>query len=311
MQESALHQAVLLQEAIDALAIRPDGVYVDATFGRGGHARAILNALNTQGRLLALDRDPETEPFARQFFASDARFTFERSPFSRLVEIADKYGIIKSVQGILLDVGVSSPQLDSSWRGFSFNKEGPLDMRMDPTTGISASEWLACVSERQLSQVLKEFGEERFHRRIARAIIQARRSTSFDTTLRLANIIATAVPSRESGKHPATRSFQAIRIFINQELTELESVLKQTLQVLAPHGRLVVISFHSLEDRVVKHFMRRHSRGSEFPPDLPVSISQSNASLRLIGRIVRPTAAEKVFNPRARSAVMRVAERLA
>jgi 16S rRNA (cytosine1402-N4)-methyltransferase len=311
MQESTSHQAVLLQEVIDALAIRPDGVYVDATFGRGGHTRAILNALNSQGRLLALDRDPEAESFARQFLVSDARFIFERSPFSRLAEIADKHGIKKSVQGILLDVGVSSPQLDNSWRGFSFNKEGPLDMRMDPTAGISASEWLACVSEKRLSQVLKEFGEERFHRRIARAIIQARRSAPFDTTLQLANIIATAVPGRESGRHPATRSFQAIRIFINQELTELESVLSQALRILAPHGRLVVISFHSLEDRVVKHFMRKSSRGLEFPPDLPIPMSQSNAPLRVIGRIVRPTVTEKVVNPRARSAVMRVAERLA
>jgi 16S rRNA (cytosine1402-N4)-methyltransferase len=309
MQESALHRPVLLQEAVSALAIRQDGIYVDATFGRGGHARAILHALNARGRLLALDRDPEVEPIARQIFSSDPRFIFERSPFSRLAEVADKYGITKSVLGILLDVGVSSPQLDSTWRGFSFNKEGPLDMRMDPTTGISASEWLARVSEKQLSQVLKEFGEERFHRRIARAIIRARQSAPCDTTLRLANVIATAVPTRESGKHPATRSFQAIRIFINQELTELESVLNQALQVLAPHGRLVVISFHSLEDRVVKHFMRKHSRGLEFPPELPIPMSQSPALLRVIGSIVRPTAAEKAFNPRARSAVMRVAER--
>ena len=310
MCEGIAHQAVLLQETIAALNIRPHGVYVDGTFGRGGHARAILESLGSQGRLLALDRDPEAERFARVHFGAEARFIFERGTLSCLAEIVDRYGLRGRIQGILLDIGVSSPQLDDPQRGFSFLKAGPLDMRMDPTTGNSATEWLAAASEQEIAWVLKEFGEERWHRRIARAIVKARRVAPITTTLRLAQIIAAAVPTREPGRHPATRSFQAIRIFINQELVELQAVLPQALQVLAPDGRLVVISFHSLEDRMVKRFMRAQVRGTELPPELPVPAGRHPATLRLIGRALRPTAGETNSNLRARSAVLRVAERL-
>jgi 16S rRNA (cytosine1402-N4)-methyltransferase len=310
MCEGIAHQAVLLQETIAALNIQPHGVYVDGTFGRGGHARAILESLGTEGCLLALDRDPEAERFARAHFGADTRFIFERGTLSCLAEIVDRHGLGGRIQGILLDIGVSSPQLDDPQRGFSFLREGPLDMRMDPTTGNSAAEWLASASEPELAWVLKEFGEERWHRRIARAIVEARRVAPITTTLRLAHIIVAAVPTREPGRHPATRSFQAIRIFINQELVELQAVLPQALQVLAPDGRLVVISFHSLEDRIVKRFMRTQVRGTELPLELPVLAGRHHATLRLIGRARRPMAGETNNNPRARSAVLRVAERL-
>lgn len=311
MQASLSHQAVLLSEAVYALNIRPDGVYVDATFGRGGHAAAILESLCSRGRLLALDRDPEAEWFARTHFQNDSRFCFERAAFSRLYAIVDQHHLIGKAQGVLLDIGVSSPQLADPARGFSFDKDGPLDMRMDPTTGISAAQWLGSAREDEISRVLKEFGEERFHRRIARAIMQSRQVAPILTTGRLAQIIAGSVPGREPGKHPATRSFQAVRIFINRELKELESALTQALQVLAPDGRLVVISFHSLEDRLVKRFMREQARGLALPLDLPVPVSaQSGATLRVIGRALRPAAEETRHNPRSRSAVMRVAERL-
>ena len=310
MYASLSHQSVLRREAIAALNIRADGAYVDGTFGRGGHAAAILQALGPAGRLIALDRDPAAERFARVRFQTEARFTFERVAFSRLTEVVNKYCLMGRIQGVLLDVGVSSPQLDDPQRGFSFNKDGPLDMRMDPTMGTRAAEWLATVSETDLSRVLREFGEERFHRRIAKAIVTSRQGAPIATTLQLANIIAAAVPTREQGKNPATRSFQAIRIFINRELTELEAALEQALQVLAAYGRLVVICFHSLEDRLVKRFMRRQVRGVELPPELPVPASASNATLRLIGRPVRPSVADTTLNPRSRSAVMRVAERV-
>jgi len=305
------HQPVMLQEVMAGLAIRPDGVYVDGTFGCGGHSAAILAALGETGWLLALDRDPQAGQFAQTRFGNDPRFIFEQCPFGRLAEVAERHGLTGRVQGILLDVGVSSPQLDNSQRGFSFVKEGPLDMRMDPTTGESAAQWLARCSEDTLSQVLKTLGEERFHRRIARAVTQARLQEPLSNTLQLARIISAAVPTREPGKHPATRSFQAIRIFVNQELEELQTALQQTLQMLAPAGRLVVISFHSLEDRLVKRFIREQANGPSLPYGLPVTQSQIKTTLRQITRAVRPSPAEVARNPRARSAVMRVAERLA
>jgi 16S rRNA (cytosine1402-N4)-methyltransferase len=305
------HQSVLLKEAMVALSVRTAGVYIDASFGRGGHSAAILAALGPAGRLLALDRDPEAEHCARERFGSDPRFRFERINFGLLIEAVKKYGLTRRVDGILMDIGASSPQLDNPARGFSFVKQGPLDMRMDPTTGVSASRWLSGAGEVEISTVLKQFGEERFHRRIAKAIVKARQEAPIVTTARLAQIIASAVPTREKGKHPATRSFQAIRIFINGELAELESALAQALEVLAVYGRLVVISFHSLEDRIVKRFMRRQARGPELPPELPVQARDDGATLRLIGRPIRPSANEIESNPRARSAVMRVAERLA
>lgn len=310
MRVSVFHQAVLLREAVDALNICPQGTYIDGTFGRGGHSAAILEALGPDGRLLALDRDPEAEQYAKAGFRFDARFYFERARLSQLARVAVHHKVAGKVRGILLDLGVSSPQLDDPSRGFSFVEEGPLDMRMDPTAGISAAEWLATAGEANIARVLKDFGEERFHRRIARAIVEARRVTPIIMTTSLAQIIAEAMPVHERGKHPATRSFQALRIFLNQELEELKAALEQTLQVLAPGGRLVAIAFHSLEDRIVKRFMREQARGPQWPPELPVPVAQSHASLRVIGRTVRPSADEIRFNPRSRSAVMRVAERL-
>ncbi|MFZ1829456.1 MAG: 16S rRNA (cytosine(1402)-N(4))-methyltransferase RsmH [Candidatus Competibacteraceae bacterium] len=304
------HQPVLPAEVLAGLAICPNGRYVDGTLGRGGHAQAILERLGPEGRLLALDRDPAAE-WANVRFGGDPRFAFVRAPFSRLAEVLAERDWISQVNGVLLDLGVSSPQLDDPERGFSFTRNGPLDMRMDPTVGLSAAAWLARAGEAELAQVLAEFGEERFYRRVARAIVVARQQAPIETTARLAEIIATAVPTREPGKHPATRTFQAIRIKINNELGELQAILPQVVRALAPGGRLVVISFHSLEDRVVKQFMREQAHGRELPWDLPVMGRPTGMTLRLIGRIVRPDAAEIAANPRARSAILRVAERLA
>ena len=305
------HRPVLLAEALVALAVRPGGCYLDATFGRGGHAAALLEMLGSEGRLLALDRDPEARRWAALRFGDDARFTFVQGVFSQMVEIVSAHGLSGRLDGILFDLGVSSPQLDDPGRGFSFSQDGPLDMRMDPATGASAAVWLNRVGEAELARVVAEFGEDRFHRRVARAIVAARQQAPIATTARLASIIAGAVPTREPGKHPATRAFQAIRIAVNDELGELRAVLPGAVRMLAPGGRLVVISFHSLEDRVVKRFMREQARGRELPPDLPVQGAPEGKTLRLIGRQVRPGAAELAANPRARSAVLRVAERLA
>jgi 16S rRNA (cytosine1402-N4)-methyltransferase len=310
MNKNVKHQAVLLEEVINALNIKPTGIYVDATFGYGGHTRAILDSLDCEGRLLAIDRDPDVEHYARCQFKTDPRFIFARNTFNCLKHVSTQYGFMKHIAGILMDVGVSSGQLDNAERGFSFKQDGPLDMRMDPTSGMSAADWLASVSERTLFRVLKEFGEERFARRIARAIVAAQRIAPITTTGRLAQIIADAVPTREPHKHPATRSFQALRIKLNSELTQLQDALEQALDVLAPHGRLVVISFHSLEDRLVKRFMREQVQGGVWPPNLPIPADRCNPTLRIIGRPLRPTAAEIQTNPRARSAIMRVAERL-
>jgi 16S rRNA (cytosine1402-N4)-methyltransferase len=311
MNENLKHRAVLLKEVLNGLNIKSTGIYLDATFGYGGHTQAILDLLSCEGRLLAIDRDPEAENWARRQFESDSRFIFERNTFSCLKNISTKYGFMGRIAGILMDVGVSSAQLDNAERGFSFKQDGPLDMRMDPTSGMSAADWLAFVSERTLCHVLKEYGEERFSRRIARAIVAARRVAPIDTTERLAQIIAAAVPTREPHKHPATRTFQAIRIKLNKELTQLGDALKQSLDALAPQGRLVVISFHSLEDRLVKRFMREQAQGGIWPANLPVPADRYKPTLRIIGRPLRPTAAEVHANPRARSAIMRVAERLA
>lgn len=311
MVDTALsHRPVLLTETLAALEIRPGGRYVDATFGCGGHAAAILERLGPEGKLLALDRDPEAERHAMARFGGDDRFDFVRAAFSRLAGVIAECGWSGRVSGILFDLGVSSPQLDDAARGFGFGRDGPLDMRMDPTVGSGAAEWLDRVAEAELDRVLAEFGEERFHRRIARSIIAARRQAPIATTARLAEIVAAAVPTREPGKHPATRAFQAIRIAINDELGELRAVLPQAVAVLAPGGRLAVISFHSLEDRMVKRFVREQARGRELPLDLPVAGAPEGKTLRLVGRPARPGAAEVSTNPRARSATLRVAERL-
>lgn len=307
---SLSHRPVLVSEVLAALAVRPDGCYVDATFGRGGHAAAILERLGPTGSLLALDRDPAAAEWARAEFCNEPRFQFVQSRFSELASIVTERRLCGRVDGVLLDLGVSSPQLDDPERGFSFSRNGALDMRMDPTSGSSATDWLNRIGEMELERILAEFGEERFHRRIARAIVAARRRAPITTTARLAEIVSLAIPTRQPGKHPATRVFQAVRIAVNDELNELRAVLPQTTQILAPGGRLAVIAFHSLEDRMVKRFMRERARGQELPLDLPVVGVPEGISLRLIGRPSRPADPEVMANPRARSAVLRVAERL-
>ena len=307
MSLGSQHATVLLVEAVDALNVRADGVYVDGTFGRGGHSRLILTRLGPAGRLIALDRDPDAVAAAKEM--TDARFTMVHAWFAELSEVLASLDV-KQVDGVLLDLGISSPQIDNPERGFSFRFEGPLDMRMDTTRGMTAAEWLAEVDERTLREVIRDYGEERFAKQVARAIVAAREGTPVTTTKQLAEIVAKAVPTREFGQDPATRTFQAIRIFLNQELKELSVVLNQCVDVLAPHGRLAIISFHSLEDRIVKRFMRDEAKGSALPEKLPLRHDQlPQPRLKLIGKAVRPSAEEIEKNPRARSAVMRVAER--
>ena len=300
------HRPVLLEEAIAALMVSVDGTYVDGTFGRGGHATRILESLSPQGSLLALDQDPEAAAVAELICANDSRMRFRSTNFRALADCA----ALGSVQGVLLDLGVSSPQLDNPARGFSFSHDGPLDMRMDPEGGQSAADWLANVKEAELARVLKELGEERFARRIARAIVNARREGPIQRTAHLAEIISAANPKWEPNKHPATRSFQAIRLHINSELESLQDALSAALSVLAKGGRLVVISFHSLEDRIVKRFIRNASRGRQLPPGVPISFEEQQVSLKPIGKAVMPSPTEVAANPRARSAVMRIAERI-
>ncbi|MEK9995601.1 MAG: 16S rRNA (cytosine(1402)-N(4))-methyltransferase RsmH [Halieaceae bacterium] len=300
------HRPVLLEEAIAALMVSVDGTYVDGTFGRGGHATRILESLSPRGSLLALDQDPEAAAVAELICANDSRMRFRSTNFRALADCAAP----GSVQGVLLDLGVSSPQLDNPARGFSFSHDGPLDMRMDPEGGQSAADWLANVKEAELARVLKELGEERFARRIARAIVNARREGPIQRTAHLAEIISAANPKWEPNKHPATRSFQAIRLHINSELESLQDALSAALSVLAKGGRLVVISFHSLEDRIVKRFIRNASRGRQLPPGVPISFEEQQVSLKPIGKAVMPSPTEVAANPRARSAVMRIAERI-
>ena len=304
------HQPVLLQEILEGLDIRPDGVYVDGTFGRGGHAGGILGKLGPKGRLLAMDKDPEAVQSAAAQYGSDPRFEIEQGTFTMLSQLLAQRQLQGKINGLLLDLGVSSPQLDDPSRGFSFSDDGPLDMRMDPGAGISAAQWLAQASESAICDVLRTYGEERFARRIARALVTARTCTAIETTRQLAELIAAAVPVREKNKHPATRSFQAIRIYINHELDDLKSVLEQVPDVLAIHGRLAVISFHSLEDRLVKRFIRREYQGEQLPPDLPLAAPTHKPRLRPVGKAIRAGSAELARNPRARSAVLRLAERL-
>jgi 16S rRNA (cytosine1402-N4)-methyltransferase len=307
----AAHHSVLLRPAVEALKVDPAGIYLDGTFGRGGHSRMILAELGDKGRLIAIDRDPQAVTYGRARFAGDSRFSIVHGSFAMLAEVAQQSGVMGEVDGILLDLGVSSPQLDQAERGFSFSKSGPLDMRMDPTRGESAAQWLAKAEVDEIAAVLKEYGEERHAKRIARAIAAARAQAPITTTDRLVEVIRQASPGREQGKHPATRSFQAIRIHINDELDAIRACLAQVLDVLAPGGRLAVISFHSLEDRIVKRFMRDQSKGDPFPPGVPVREDQLRPRLRRVGGAIRPDADEVAANPRARSAVLRVAERLA
>jgi 16S rRNA (cytosine1402-N4)-methyltransferase len=304
------HRPVLLDEALEALRPRPDGLYVDATYGRGGHAGAIVERLGEHGRLLVLDRDPQAVDDARRRFAADPRVDVVADRFSRLQTHVAERGWTGKLAGVLFDLGVSSPQLDDGERGFSFLRDGPLDMRMDPGSGPTAADWLAAVGERDLAQVLWRYGEERYARRVAAAIVRARGERAIRRTAELAEIVAAAVPSREPGKHPATRSFQAIRIHLNAEIRELELGLAAAVASLAPGGRLVVISFHSLEDRLVKRFIRAEAHGSRVPRKLPVPGTAGEGRLRSLGKRIRPAGTEAAENPRARSATLRAAERL-
>ena len=301
------HITVLLHEAVEGLAIKPNGIYIDGTFGRGGHSRLILSQLGKNGCLIATDRDPRAIEEAKTI--SDPRFKIHHIAFSAIPEVCKALGLIGKIDGILLDLGVSSPQLDDAERGFSFMRDGPLDMRMDTT----AAEWLDQVSIDDLTWVLKEFGEERFAKRIATAIVNFNKTSGqkITRTLQLAQIISDAVPFKDKHKHPATRSFQAIRIFINSELDELEKALSSALSVLAPEGRLSIISFHSLEDRMVKQFIKKNSRGKEVPRGLPILESELNKDipLKAVGKAIMPSEAEIDANPRSRSAVLRVAEK--
>ena len=300
------HRAVLLEEAVAALEVRPDGTYVDATFGRGGHSRAILERLGPAGRLIALDRDPAAVQAASDI--RDPRFAIVHAPFSELSGTLDRLGVAL-VQGVLADLGVSSPQLEDPARGFSFRADGPLDMRMDPTRGVSAADWLATATEQQIREAIGGYGEERFAKQVAKAIVAARAREPLVRTEQLAAVVAAAVRTREAGQNPATRTFQALRILVNRELEEIEMMLPQVVGRLAPGGRLAVIAFHSLEDRLVKRFLRACSADS-LPADLPIRARDlPQPPLRIVGKAIRASAAEVAANPRARSATLRVAER--
>ncbi len=315
MSEQFSHVSVLLNESIDGLSIDPNGIYIDGTFGRGGHSRAILSRLSDKGRLISIDRDPQAIAIASAI--SDPRFQIIHGPFSDMESYVTELGLIGQINGVLLDLGVSSPQLDDPERGFSFMRDGPLDMRMDPTSGISASDWLLEAEADDIAWVLKVFGEERFAKRIARAIVEYRENElnpPLTRTLQLAQLIAAVSPVKEKKKHPATRSFQAIRIYINSELEEIEKALKGALNLLAKGGRLSVISFHSLEDRLVKQFIRKQSKGPDVPHGVPLTEAQiralGRASMKPIGKAFKPSDREVSENTRSRSSVLRVAEKL-
>lgn len=304
------HITVLLNEAVAALVTDTSGFYVDGTFGRGGHSGLILQSLSSTGHLLGIDKDLAAIATANARFGADSRFAIAHGSFAELASLVEARGLGGKVTGVLLDLGVSSPQLDEAERGFSFMQDGPLDMRMDQTRGQSAAEWINTASEEDITRVLKEYGEERFAKRMARAVITERQKQPFTRTKHLAEVIKEGNPAWEKGKHPATRAFQAIRIQVNNELGDLDSVLEQALEVLAPGGRLVVISFHSLEDRVVKRFIRRQEQGDPIPKGLPVRDDQLNKRMRSLGKAIKASDDEVNANVRSRSAVMRVAEKL-
>lgn len=307
MSEGLAHTTVLLNEAVAALAIKPEGIYVDGTFGRGGHSARILEQLSDKGTLIALDKDPNAVATGKAW--RDARFHMVHRSFANMAEVLGEQGI-ELVDGILLDLGVSSPQLDEETRGFSFRFDAPLDMRMDTSSGKTAAQWLATVDESLLTEVIRDYGEERFAKQIARSIVAARAIEPIHTTRQLVELVSKTVRTREAGQNPATRTFQAIRIYLNQELEELARVLPECVTHLRTGGRLVVISFHSLEDRIVKHFIRDMAEGDKLPRNVPIRASEvPQGKLNLVGRAVRVGGAELKANPRARSAVMRVAER--
>jgi len=303
------HQSVLLDEALESLNIHPSGIYIDATFGRGGHSRAILQKLNEDGRLIAFDQDLEAVAFAKQQFADEPRLTIEHCNFNQVAGVIEKYGLTEKINGVLMDLGVSSPQLDDAERGFSFLRSGPLDMRMDTSKGETAAQWLARVKPADLIRILKKYGEEKFAKRITGAIVETRAIREINETGDLAEIISNAIPVKEKHKHPATRSFQAIRIYINEELQAIEQGLKGAVSVLAKGGRLSVISFHSLEDRIVKRFMRDVSSRPKLPAGLPVMEADIEVPYRLVAKPVTASKQELDVNPRARSARLRVLER--
>ncbi|MFO6423289.1 16S rRNA (cytosine(1402)-N(4))-methyltransferase RsmH [Motilimonas sp. KMU-193] len=314
MTTEFVHTTVLLNEAVAGLNIKPDGIYVDCTFGRGGHSRHILSQLGEGGRLIAIDRDPQAIAVGNALAQQDPRFQIVHGPFSGLAQYIEELGLTGKVDGVLMDLGVSSPQLDDAERGFSFLRDGPLDMRMDPTSGISAADWLAKADVDDIAWVLKTFGEERHARKIARAIVMDRvEREPYTRTKPLAEMIARVNPSKEKNKHPATRTFQAIRIYINSELEEIDRALMGSLDVLKPDGQLSVISFHSLEDRMVKRFIRNQEKGPEVPAGLPLTEEQLNQgrTLKSVGKAIKPSKEEIEQNPRARSSVLRVAKRLA
>lgn len=303
------HHPVLLAEVIEGFSLKKEGIYLDATFGRGGHSREILNQLGPHGRLLAMDKDHEALAWANQYFSQDKRFSIYHGSFAEITSFLGRENLFGKLDGILFDLGVSSPQLDNAERGFSFQHNGKLDMRMDVSKGESAATWIAKVSEEELAKILWEYGEERFSRRIARAIVMARQHSPITTTQQLADIVKTAHPAWEKTKHPATRSFQAIRILVNNELKDLQEGLNQALASLKIGGRLLVISFHSLEDRIVKQFIQHHERGDNFPARMPVKQNEFLPRIKRLGRAIHPTAQEILSNQRARSAVLRIAEK--
>ena len=305
------HQSVLLEQAVAALVKDKNGFYIDGTFGRGGHSRRILNELSERGRLLVIDKDLEAITLARELELKDKRVSVYHGSFEDLEKVIHDLDCVERLAGVLLDLGVSTPQLDDAQRGFSFNKDGPLDMRMNTATGITAGAWLAQVDEKSLADVLYQYGEERYSRRIARAICKYRLQSAISSTLQLAEIVKQAHPKWEKHKHPATRSFQAIRIFVNNELGDLQNSLAPILEALALGGRLVVISFHSLEDRIVKQFIQKEVKGGDFPADLPITQDQLNPRLKAIGKAVKVGTEEVNENIRSRSAIMRIAEKIA
>ena len=310
MSESEFnHYSVLLKESLDGLNIKPDGFYIDGTFGRGGHSRAILERLGPNGHLLAIDQDPEAIAYANEYI-KDPRFEIQYGSFENITEYCEARGLVGKIDGLLLDLGVSSPQLDDAERGFSFMREGPLDMRMNPEVGLSAKEWLEQVDEKTLKLVLQNYGEERFSGRIARVIKEECAKGTLNTTLDLAELVKKASPKVDKNKHPATRTFQAIRIAVNRELDVLKNVLEASMKVLAPEGRLSVISFHSLEDRIAKVFIRDQSKIKDLFPDSPILIEVVEPILRRVGKPIFPSKEECQVNPRSRSAVLRVAEKI-
>lgn len=304
------HIPVLFHEVLDQLMTTPDGIYVDATFGRGSHSEGILQRLNAKGRLFAFDKDPESYAYGQQHFSQDKRFKIFHCSYARMSEQLKKENVVGKITGILFDLGVSSPQLDNPDRGFSFTKNGPLDMRMDPTKGMDAATWLNNATAAEIADVLWRYGEERFSRRIAQKIVRTRQEKPLTTTQELVSIIMSVIPTKKKkDKHPATRSFQAIRIAINQELTELEHALNQSVEVLDVGGRLAVISFHSLEDRIVKQFIRLQTLGESVPAKLPIKARSFTARLTAVGKPIKPSLQEINTNPRARSAILRIAEK--